>query len=92
PGDLDLPGTADPEPGPEGRETGSSPAGEPSTLKAARDELERRMVLGALLRYSGNVSAAAQELDISRPSLHDLMNRHRIDPEDFRSMGRKKKG
>lgn len=96
PGDLDLPGGADAAPGRAGDEAGLStdadPAGEPATLKAARDELERRMVLGALLRYSGNVSAAAQELDISRPSLHDLMNRHKIDPEDFRSIGRKKKG
>ncbi len=96
PDDLDLP--AGPVPAP--AETGA-PADESRpmamtlesvTLKGARDELERRMVLMALLRSTGNVSAAAQELDISRPTLHDLMNRHNIDPEDFRSAGRKKKG
>jgi two-component system NtrC family response regulator len=57
---------------------------ETKTLKAARDEVETRLIKGALLRSSGNVSAAAQELEISRPTLHDLMKKHGIDPEDFR--------
>jgi len=59
------------------------------TLKEARDLIDRRLVTGALLRHSGNISAAAQELDVSRPTLHDLIKKHGIDPENFR--GRKEK-
>ncbi|HSG29412.1 MAG TPA: PEP-CTERM-box response regulator transcription factor [Candidatus Krumholzibacterium sp.] len=65
------------------------PAGPAVSLKEARDELEERLVTSALLRTAGNVSAAAQELDVSRPTLHDLMKKHDIDPEDFRASRRK---
>ncbi|MBN2070087.1 MAG: PEP-CTERM-box response regulator transcription factor [Candidatus Krumholzibacteriota bacterium] len=60
------------------------------SLKEARDDLEQRMITDALLRFSGNVSAAAQELGISRPTLHDLMKKHDVAPEDFRTSKRKK--
>lgn len=70
------------------------PAGEPhqtmniqwKTLREARDDLERRLVTRALLNSTGNVSAAAQELGVSRPTLHDLMKKYGIDPEEFRSL------
>ena len=80
--DLDLP--AQPGATDEQDETEASPAPAEMTLRDARDRLDRGMVVSALLRTSGNVSAAAQELDISRPSLHDLMKKHLIDPADFR--------
>ncbi len=56
------------------------------TLREARDDLEHRLVTRALLNFTGNVSAAAQELGVSRPTLHDLMKKYGIDPEDFRSL------
>jgi len=56
------------------------------TLREARDELEYRLITRALLNSTGNVSAAAQELAVSRPTLHDLMKKHSIDPGDFRSL------
>jgi two-component system NtrC family response regulator len=59
------------------------------TLKEARENLERRLITSTLLRLGGNVSATAQELAVSRPTLHDLIKKHGIDPEDFR--GRKEK-
>jgi two-component system NtrC family response regulator len=61
-----------------------------SSLKTARESLERKMILSALMRLSGNVSASAQELDISRPALHDLMKKHNIDPADFRARRKRK--
>jgi two-component system NtrC family response regulator len=55
-----------------------------TTLKSGREAVERTLVTAALLRHRGNVSAAAQELDISRPTLHDVMNKFGIDPNAFR--------
>jgi DNA-binding NtrC family response regulator len=55
-----------------------SAAGEESggvTLRAARDELERGMVERALRKHGGKVSAAAAELDVSRPTFYELMDR-----------------
>jgi two-component system NtrC family response regulator len=86
PEDLDLPYPDDPR---EGR-TAAKPAGDvaplgPVPLREARDDLERRLIIGALLRERGNVSAAAESLEVSRPTLHDLMKKHAIDPETYRS-------
>ncbi len=64
-------------------------AGEMS-LKAARERLEKGMVVAALLRTSGNVSASAGELSVSRPTFHDLMKKHGIDAGDFRAPRDKK--
>ena len=46
-----------------------------STLKEAREALERKMVREAVVRCKGNVTKAAQELGISRPSLYELMDK-----------------
>ncbi|HTR96543.1 MAG TPA: PEP-CTERM-box response regulator transcription factor [Candidatus Acidoferrales bacterium] len=54
------------------------------TLQAARDEAERRLLTEALTRNAGNVSRAAREIDVSRPSLHDLMRKHGLDAARFR--------
>jgi two-component system, NtrC family, response regulator len=45
----------------------------PNTLKGARESLEREMVLQALKRNAGKISAASVELGISRPTLYELM-------------------
>lgn len=45
------------------------------TLKEAREALEKEYILKALSRNGGNISKAAAELDISRPTLYDLMNK-----------------
>jgi two-component system NtrC family response regulator len=84
PSDLDIPfegAAAEDSPA---QETSISVAGEMS-LKEARDRLEKGMVVAALLRTSGNVSASAGELGVSRPTLHDLMKKHGIDAGDFRA-------
>jgi two-component system NtrC family response regulator len=44
-------------------------------LKEARENLEREMVLKALERNDYKVTAAAQELGVSRPTFYELMNK-----------------
>jgi two-component system, NtrC family, response regulator len=46
-----------------------------TTLKEARENVEREMVQRALKRNLGRISSAAAELGISRPTLYELMER-----------------
>ncbi len=64
-GDLDLPAA------------NGAPAGS-ATLKDARERAERDAVQRALAQVNGNVTQAAKLLDISRPTLYDLMRHHSI--------------
>jgi two-component system NtrC family response regulator len=57
------------------------------TLQAARDEAERRLLVEALTRNAGNVTRAALAIDVSRPTLHDLMRKHGIDAGRYRQSG-----
>ena len=50
----------------------------PSTLKEAREAAEKKAVRRALSLSGNNISQAARLLEISRPTLHDLMKKHRI--------------
>src|SRR5216683_977876 len=54
------------------------------TLREARDQSERRLLVNALVRSRGNISRAAQALDISRPTFHDMLTKHSIDAKEFR--------
>jgi len=45
-------------------------------LKEARETLEKELVEKAIARSSGNMSKAAVELGISRPTLYDLMEKY----------------
>jgi two-component system NtrC family response regulator len=45
------------------------------SLVTAREAVERRMVEAALTRHKGNLTRAAAELEISRPSLYELINK-----------------
>ena len=57
------------------------------TLQSARDEAERRLLVDALTRNAGNVTRAAREIDVSRPTLHDLLRKHGLDAARFRRPG-----
>jgi two-component system NtrC family response regulator len=46
-----------------------------TTLKDARENVEREMVQKALRKNSGKITAAANELGISRPTLYELMEK-----------------
>jgi two-component system, NtrC family, response regulator len=45
------------------------------TLREARENVEREMIQRTLARNQGNVSRAAEEMDVSRPTLYELMDK-----------------
>ena len=45
------------------------------TLRESRENLEREMIQQTLAHHRGNMSRAAEELDISRPTLYELMDK-----------------
>jgi two-component system NtrC family response regulator len=48
------------------------------SLREARERVEREMVLAALRRHAGSITAASQELGISRPTFYELMEKLQI--------------
>ena len=50
-----------------------------TTLKAAKKDLERRMILDAIQRTGGKVTSAARELGLHRPQLSALLKKYGID-------------
>ncbi len=46
-----------------------------TTLKEARELVERELVLEALRKHAGRISSAATELGVSRPTLYELMEK-----------------
>ena len=51
---------------------------ERTTLKEARDAVEKNLVEQTLAKTNGNITKAAVILGVSRPTLHDLISRHNI--------------
>jgi two-component system NtrC family response regulator len=62
-------------------------APKPRTLQDARDVAERALLEEALTRNAGNITRAARDVGVSRPTLHDLLHRHGIDAAHFRKGG-----
>ncbi len=56
------------------------------SLRTVRERTDRVTIIEALRRTGGNISRAAQELEISRPSLHDLLRKHRVNANQFKAM------
>ena len=54
------------------------------TLRAARERVERELVVEALVRSKGNVTQAAREIEVTRPTLHALLNKFGLRSEEFR--------
>ena len=52
-----------------------------ATLRQAREEFERRYILGALKRYRGNVTRTAEALDVERSHLHRKLKGYGIEVE-----------
>jgi DNA-directed RNA polymerase subunit RPC12/RpoP len=50
----------------------------PVSLKEARENLEREMILFSLRKHSWKVAAAATELGLARPTLYELMDKLNI--------------
>jgi two-component system NtrC family response regulator len=57
------------------------------SIQEARDEAERRVLTEALTRNAGNITRAARDVDVSRPTFHDLLRKHGIDADRFRRPG-----
>jgi two-component system NtrC family response regulator len=62
--------------------TEPSGAGHGSSLKDAREVLEREMLQQALRKHGGKITAAAIELGISRPTFYELMDKLGIQKPD----------
>jgi two-component system NtrC family response regulator len=69
---------------PEDLELSEEPADTPRTLQEARDEAEKKLLIEALTRNAGNITRAARAIDVSRPTLHDLLRKHGIDADRYR--------
>ncbi len=52
------------------------------TLKEARENAERKLILQGLRKHSGKITAVANELGISRPTLYELMEKLQITRPD----------
>ena len=61
------------------REEASLPAGAP--LRDARDDFERRYILAALRRHRGNVTRAAESLQLERSNLYRKLKSYGIEVE-----------
>jgi two-component system NtrC family response regulator len=65
----------------------TAPEETPLSLQDARDEAERRLLVDALTRNAGNITRAARDIKVSRPTFHDLLNKHGIEAARFRHPG-----
>ncbi len=54
---------------------GDAPSGPGTLLKDARENLERDLIREALRKHDGNISTAAAELGVSRPTFYELMEK-----------------
>jgi two-component system NtrC family response regulator len=45
------------------------------TIREARENMEKDLIIKSLSRHEGNLTKVAQELEISRPTLYDLMEK-----------------
>ena len=57
------------------------------TLQDAREVAERETLVEALVRNAGNITRAARDIDVSRPTFHDLLRKHGIDATRYRKPG-----
>jgi two-component system, NtrC family, response regulator len=57
----------------------SVPATRPLTLKEARARVEKELIQGALASHHWNISRAAEDLGMSRQSLHDFIHKYDLE-------------
>ncbi len=54
------------------------------TLQEVRERAERDLIIQALRRNKGNITQAAREIEVSRPTFHDLLKRYGINADEFK--------
>lgn len=59
--------------------SGTDDSGAQISLQEARNAVEKKLLLEALQRYSGNIMQASQAIGISRPTFYDLLKKHKIE-------------
>jgi two-component system NtrC family response regulator len=62
---------------------GPGAMGQTLDLKEARRNLEKRVIGMAITKHGGNVSKAAEELGLARPTLHHLIRKYGIKSRDL---------
>jgi two-component system, NtrC family, response regulator len=62
----------------------AAPEDGPQSLQAVRDEAEQRLLVEALTRNAGNITRAARDIKVSRPTFHDLLRKHGIEAGRYR--------
>jgi two-component system, NtrC family, response regulator len=63
--------------------TAASEAPPANRLREARESLDRDLVQRALRAHAGNISAAAAELGVSRPTMYELMDKLGLRRDEF---------
>ncbi len=65
-----------------------------SSLKEAKhlagEQVEAQILMGALRRFQGNISDVAKSLGVTPRAIHQKLNLHRMDPNQYRSRTRPK--
>ena len=59
----------------------------PRTLADAREQAEQTLIIESLTRNAGNITRAARDIEVSRPTFHDLLRKHGIDAGRYRRPG-----
>ncbi len=54
-------------------------AAPPTSLREARNEVERKLLVSALEHSGGNIQQAAQAIGVSRPTFYDLLKKHKVE-------------
>ena len=54
------------------------------TLRETRSRHEREVLVNTLIRTKGNISEAARDVGISRPTFHALLKKHRLNSRAFK--------
>jgi len=62
----------------------AAPGSAAESLRSARERAEREALIEVLGRHRGNISQAARELKVSRPTLHGLITKHQVNAKGFR--------
>jgi two-component system NtrC family response regulator len=55
------------------------------SLRTARNDAERRVLVEAMQRHRGNISQAARAVQISRPAFHELLAKHGLHARSFKA-------
>jgi two-component system NtrC family response regulator len=66
---------------------GVDPAPESLNLREVRQRAESKAIRVALMKNFGNISRAAEQLGITRPTLYDLMNKYGLSADTYSKRG-----